>query len=437
MKGIQIIKKKVEFAPVKYLFNIEKGTLQSLKNIPGKYPFLTGSETWKTHKDYSHDCEALAFVMGAAGSLGRTHHIKGKFIASDLCFILTPKKEHEKNIDLEFYKIYFNMMRQSIVKELSTGTSKIAINLNNFSNYQIPFPDLNFQTISKTKINFANKNILELDSLLEGNLNFITKLREAILSEAVQGKLVEQDPKDEPASILLKKIKSEKEKLIKEGKIKKQKPLTPISDEEKPYELPKGWEWVRLGDLCSKIGSGSTPRGGKGVYKLSGIKFIRSQNVYDEELALENIVYIDKLTHERMHGTRVFPNDLLLNITGGSIGRCALVPSDFDEANVSQHVTILRTLSLLQKEFIHKIIISPYFQNYIMATQNGANREGLAKKNMELMLVPLPPLPEQARIVEKVDKLMAYCAELEKQVKENQLNSEKLMGAVLKESFEK
>ena len=90
-----------EWKPIKELFDFEKGTLQSSKCTLGKYTFITAAENWKTHSDYTHDCEALIFAMAASGSLGRTHYVKGKFISSDLCFILTPKKALK--LDLIFY----------------------------------------------------------------------------------------------------------------------------------------------------------------------------------------------------------------------------------------------------------------------------------------------------------------------------------------------
>ena len=102
---------------IKDLFNIEKGTLQSLKSVAGAYTFVTASEEWKTHKEYTHDCEALIFAMGAGGSLGRTHYIKDKFTASDLCFILTPKDEKKYPVNLRYYFLYFNFILDSLVSE--------------------------------------------------------------------------------------------------------------------------------------------------------------------------------------------------------------------------------------------------------------------------------------------------------------------------------
>ena len=153
----------------------------------------------------------------------------------------------------------------------------------------------------------------------------VARLRELILTLAVQGKLLPQDPADEPASELLKKVRAEKDRLIAEGKIKRDKPLAEISEEEQPFEVPQGWEWVRLNALLQKIGAGSTPLGGREVYTPSGVKFLRSQNVYDDGLRLQSVAFIKPATHAKMAGTVVLPNDLLFNITGASIGRCAVV----------------------------------------------------------------------------------------------------------------
>lgn len=241
----------------------------------------------------------------------------------------------------------------------------------------------------------------------------IKRLRELILSLAVQGKLVPQDPSDEPASELLKQIRSEKDRLIAEGKIKKDKPLPEIGDDEKPFDLPKGWEWVRLNQLLSKIGAGSTPLGGKEVYVIEGIQFLRSQNVWNDGLHLSGVAYIRPAIHAKMAGTTVVAGDLLFNITGASIGRCAIVPSDFDEANVSQHVTIIRSALSCVTAYLHLVLISQLVQQTVMDVQVGVSREGLSIAKLGLFLIPTPPLAEQSRIVAKVEELMALCDALE------------------------
>lgn len=241
----------------------------------------------------------------------------------------------------------------------------------------------------------------------------VARLRELILTLAVQGKLVQQDSADEPASALLQKIRAEKEQLIAEGKIKRDKQLAEIEEEEKPFELPLGWEWVRLGALLKKIGAGSTPLGGREVYVSSGVKFLRSQNVWDNGLRLDGVAFITPETHAKMAGTVVSANDLLFNITGASIGRCAVVPSDFDEANVSQHVTIIRAVRPELNAFLHKVLVSRHVQQTVMDVQVGVSREGLSIAKLGQFLIPVPPLAEQSRIVTRVEELMRLCDVLE------------------------
>ena len=251
--------------------------------------------------------------------------------------------------------------------------------------------------------------------LLAGAPNGIKKLRELILELAVRGKLVEQDASDEPASELLKRIAADKARLVVEGKIKKQKPLEEISEEELPYSAPSAWEWVRLDALLTKIGAGSTPLGGKQAYVNEGVKFLRSQNVWNEGLYLDDVAMISEATHQKMQGTHVGAGDLLFNITGASIGRCAVVPDDFDTGNVSQHVTIIRPLAKDLKRFLHMVLISPLLQQTVMDVQVGVSREGLSIGKLAQFVIPFPPQAEQHRIVAKVDELMALCDRLETQ----------------------
>ncbi|QPL45337.1 restriction endonuclease subunit S [Halomonas sp. A40-4] len=247
-------------------------------------------------------------------------------------------------------------------------------------------------------------------------LTGIKKLRELILELAMRGKLVEQDPSDEPASMLLERIAKEKAQLVKEGKIKKPKKLPEITEEERPFDLPDNWTWARLGNITSKIGSGATPRGGKNAYTETGIPFLRSQNIWNDGLSLEDVACIPEKTHEKMSNTHVSPNDILLNITGASLGRCTVVPDSLPEANVSQHVTIIRTTESANRTYLHATMLSPYIQGLVWGRQVGMAREGLSKKVLELFEIPIPPEAEQHRIVEKVDELMALCDRLEQQI---------------------
>lgn len=168
--------------------------------------------------------------------------------------------------------------------------------------------------------------------------------------------------------------------------------------------------WTTVGNICSKIGSGSTPRGSN--YSANGIPFFRSQNVYNNKLVYDDIKYISEEVHQKMKGTEVLANDLLLNITGGSLGRCAVVPVDFNCGNVSQHVCIMRSV-LVEPEYFHALVLSSYFAKSMKIT--GSGREGLPKYNLEQMGFPLPPLTEQQRIVTEIEHWFALLDQIEQE----------------------
>lgn len=182
-------------------------------------------------------------------------------------------------------------------------------------------------------------------------------------------------------------------------------------------KAPSSWQIKRLGVLLEKIGSGVTPKGGRESYKATGIPLIRSQNVLWGRLSLEDVAYIDNTQHKKMSGSYVRPKDVLLNITGASIGRACVVPDNQGEANVSQHVCILRPKPVLEAKFLLMHLLSGYGQKQIELFQAGGNRQGLNYDQIRTFEVPLPPLPEQRKIanilgtwdeaLEKFDALIA------------------------------
>lgn len=242
-------------------------------------------------------------------------------------------------------------------------------------------------------------------------------LKQKILDLAIRGKLTQQLKSDGTAADLLKEICDRtQEKTSLRAKRGNPSPQTiiPLDKSEAPFEIPANWEWVRLGDLMSKVGAGSTPTGGRNVYESSGVKFIRSQNVYNEGLHLEDVVYINESIHKQKQNSKVVGNDLLLNITGASIGRCAIVPNDFDEANINQHVLILRLLNFDLLKYIHLAITSRFVFRQIMGAQVGGTKEGLSAERAKELQIPLPPLAEQQRIVAKIEEAFAEIDAIEK-----------------------
>ena len=162
--------------------------------------------------------------------------------------------------------------------------------------------------------------------------------------------------------------------------------------------IPEEWEVACIGDIASKVGSGITPRGGSEVYLSKGVKFLRSQNIYPNGLKLDDIVFISKEQHDEMKNSKLQSFDVLLNITGASIGRCYFVPEGFGEGNVNQHVCIIRCKEIYHYGFLLYFLNSEVGQGQIFSSQSGGSREGLNYEQIKSFVVPFPSLTEQLKI---------------------------------------
>lgn len=168
-------------------------------------------------------------------------------------------------------------------------------------------------------------------------------------------------------------------------------------------EIPEHWEVAKLNYFVSKVGSGSTPTGGSTIYVNSGVKFLRSQNVHFEGLNLSDVVYITKKIDEEMKGTRVYVGDVLLNITGASIGRCYYVDETLGEANVNQHVCIIRPMKL-STVYLKYLLQSNVGQMQVRLLQTGGNREGLSAASIKAFFIFNIPQSEQTAIAQHLDQ---------------------------------
>ena len=264
----------------------------------------------------------------------------------------------------------------------------------------------------------------ELDALEE---HFFDYLPKSILQAAVQGKLVPQDKNDEPASELLKRIQDEKDALIKEGKLKKEKPLPPITEDEIPYDLPEGWVWCRAIDVCSYIQRGKSP-----TYSETKTYPVVSQKcVQWKGMDMSKARFIAPETVSKYEGSRkLTTGDLLWNSTGqGTLGRIAIYDerlNPYKYAVADSHVTVLRPLQVLSK-YMYYWFAGPEVQSTIEERATGSTKQiELATSTIMSYIFPLPPLEEQQRIVTKVDELMALCDEL-KRVADQPINHDNVI----------
>ena len=262
------------------------------------------------------------------------------------------------------------------------------------------------------------------------SLHGIKKLRELILELAVRGKLVPQDPNDEPASVLLERIAAEKAQLIKDKKIKKPKALPEISEDEKPFDIPKGWEWTRLGNIAS-TSTGYAFKSSQYIEK--GVFVLRVTNINsDGSINKQDNKFIDRTSAEKEFDRFLLAeNDLLLVMVGGSLGKIGVVSKDILPAVLNQNMWKINrfgNISVTYFQFLLKYI------NENQITITASTHGHLAQGDYLNKIAPLPPLEEQQRIVAKVDELMGLCDALEAQT-ENSIAAHQTLVEVLLEAL--
>jgi type I restriction enzyme S subunit len=268
------------------------------------------------------------------------------------------------------------------------------------------------------------------------NLYGIKKLRELILELAVRGQLVPQDPADEPASVLLEKIAAEKAHLIKAGKLKKQQPLPSIADDEKPFELPEGWEWTRLGELCVlENGDRSKNYPNKSLLVDIGIPFVNAGHLQNGRVNRSEMTYITEERFDLLRSGK-FRNGDILYCLRGSLGKSALVEG-FDNGAIASSLVIVRLFSEINNHYVLHYFDSPFALALIKLYDNGTAQPNLSATDLGKFLFGVPPEAEQHRIVAKVNELMSLCDALE-QAQESSINDhQRLVENLLAELTQK
>jgi type I restriction enzyme S subunit len=261
----------------------------------------------------------------------------------------------------------------------------------------------------------------------------IDALKQTLLQLAVMGKVIPQDHNDEPASELLKRIQAEKAKLVAEGKIKKDKPLAEITDEEKPFDLPVGWEWIRVSTIAEIITSGS--RDWAKYLSNEGAKFITMGNLSrgSYNLRLENMRYVNPPEDGEGSRTKLKEDDLLISITG-DVGNLGRIPTNFGDAYINQHTCLLRFISECRNRFFPETLRSPMAISQFIEPQRGI-KNSFRLGDLAEMVIPLPPKNEQYRIVNKMDELMAISDQLKASITSSNQLQQKLADVVIEQAL--
>ena len=251
------------------------------------------------------------------------------------------------------------------------------------------------------------------------------ELKNSILQLAIQGKLVPQRAEEGTAEELYNQIQAEKQKLIKAGKIKKEKPLPEITDDEKPFEIPDSWKWVRLGSI-SLINGGYAFKSEN--FKQNGVRVIRISDF--NETGFINTKIVRHIFDNSLEPFLLKEKDIILCMTGGTVGKSYFVKKLNEQMMTNQRVATIRNI-LVHQEYINFVVLSPVIQKIIKDSKNSTN-DNISMGTIKEFIVPLPPLGEQKRIVAKIEELLPYVERYEKAYNELQQLNKRFPGDLQK-----
>ena len=232
------------------------------------------------------------------------------------------------------------------------------------------------------------------------------QLKASILQYAIQGKLVEQRPEEGTREELYQRIQTEKQRLIKEGKIKKEKPLAEITDGEIPFDIPESWKWIKLGEVVSVLGGKRIPVGRTLTTDNTGYKYIRVSDMKDGSVLTDNLLYVPTDIYPSISRYVIHKEDVYITVAG-TIGRVGKIPPEIDGANLTENADRL-VFSIIDQDWLIRCLESSLVQQQIIDATTKVGQPKLAIKRIQELLIPLPPLAEQKRIVAKIEELLPY-----------------------------
>ena len=402
-------------------------TKEQRKNEHGYYDYYGATGAIDRVDDYIFEGEYL--MIGEDGGNFFTERdnafiASGRFWANNHVHIVQPIV-----CDIHFLKHFLdscNLPKMGLIN----GIAVPKLNQEHLNSILVPLPPLSEQAAIVAELSkyapLLDEYQLAYSEIKLLNASFPERLKKSILQEAVQGKLVPQDPSDEPAEALLERIRAEKQRLIKEGKIKKDKHESVIFrrdnshyeklagverciDDELPFEIPDFWKWVRITSIAALVTKGTTPRGGNVAYSDIGVGFLRAENVAGlDQLDLSKLNHIDEATHTGFLKRSILEADDVLITIAGTLGRTAIVKEENLPLNANQAVAIIRLVDShgVDLRYLVYALNAPAIQDKLTAQKKITAIPNLTLEIISDCLIPIPPLNEQHRIVRRIEELL-------------------------------
>jgi len=305
--------------------------------------------------------------------------------------------------------LYWNQLRNGTI-----ATAQPNCNGKTLSKMILPLPPLAEQKRIVAKIEelllHVDHYAAAYEKLEQFNAKFPEDMKKSVLQYAIQGKLVEQREEEGTGEELYRQIQAEKKRLIKEGKIKKEKPLPEIAEDEIPFDIPGSWKWVRIGTVATILGGKRIPAGRKLSSNDTGYIYIRVSDMKDGYVSTENLQYVPEDIFPSISKYIIHKEDVFITVAG-TIGRVGKIPPELDGANLTENADRL-VFSLMDQDWLIKCMQSSLVQNQIADATTKVGQPKLAIIRIQNMLIPLPPLSEQKRIVAKLEEILPLCERL-------------------------
>ena len=344
-------------------------------------------------------------MVTAVGTIGKTYVVKEEDVfyykdASVICL------ENHHGMNPFFFKYAFSSpFIQTQLHTKSAGTTVDTIPIEKAEKYLFPLPPLEEQARIVAKIEELLPHVEEYGkaetALSKLNAELPEQLKKSILQWTIQGRLVPQDPTDEPASELLKRIKAETSALIKSGKLKKEKPLPPISEDEVPFDIPDSWEWVRLGTISHGIQYGFTAS----ASAVGNARMLRITDIHDNSVSWKDVPFCT-VTEEEFQKYQLHNRDILIARTGGTIGKTYIVNELSEKAVFASYLIRIVPALNLSENYLKLFMESPLYWSELKSASAGTGQPNVNGQALRSLFLPLPPLAEQNRIVEMIKRLM-------------------------------
>jgi len=410
---------------------IEKGATGILKAIPGEYPMVVTSEERKSHNEYQFDDQAviIPLVSGTGhghASLKRIHFQSGKFALGSILCAVIPKDK--KKLSAEYLYRFLDLNKEIELVARMKGMANVTLPMKEIAQIEIPLPSLKEQFKFVESYKKLEGNSEELSSELSHQLTLVKKLRQQLLQDAMQGKLVTQDKNDEPTSELLKRIKAEK------AKDKKYKELPTIKTEEIPFAIPNNWMWCRGEIVANYIDpqpSHRTPPASK-----NGIPYIAMSDINkDGSIDFNSARKVGfEILEEHRNRYELCEGDFIFGKIG-TIGKPVKLPKPFDYTLSANVILIQPNRSLINEDYLFYFLSSPAAERNLRDNKSTTSYPVFGMGKARNMPIPLPPLGEQNRIVAALEVHLQTCDELEANIRISKGQNEQLLQQVLREAL--